>query len=74
MNDKRRNYNFEQTYVKLCENERLEIYHKYIIKSLRINLMKIGIDNTKINKVIELCQKAAMFGSMKIVKSVMSRT
>ena len=24
----RRNNNFEQTYVKLCENKRLKIYHK----------------------------------------------
>ena len=45
-----------------------------ITNTLRINFTKIGIDTTKINKVIELCQKAAMFGSMKIVKSVMSRT
>ena len=45
-----------------------------IITSLRDNLEKMGICSTQINKTIELCQKAALFGSMKIMKLVMGHS
>ena len=45
-----------------------------IIKSLRENITKIGICSNKIDKTIELCQKAALFGSMKIVKLLMNHS
>ena len=43
-----------------------------VTKKLSDDLEKIGIERTKVKKVIILAQKAALFGSVKIVKSAMS--
>ena len=42
------------------------------MKKLTADLEKIGIEKTKVNKCIVLSQKAALFGSVKIVKSAMN--
>ena len=44
-----------------------------ITKSLKESIRKIARANVKIENAIEQCQKAALFGSMKIVKSVMNK-
>ena len=43
-----------------------------IPKSFSRNLSKIGIQHFEISKTVEQCQKAAIFGSVKIIKSAMS--
>ena len=43
-----------------------------VTKKLYTDLEKIGIDKSRIKKCIEMSQKAALFGSVKIVKSVMN--
>ena len=45
-----------------------------IPKSLKKSLLKIGVPTHEISKTLELCQKAAIFGSVKIIKSVMKYT
>ena len=44
-----------------------------ITVSLRESLKLITIDNINLEKAVEQCQKAALFGTMKIVKSVMNK-
>ena len=43
-----------------------------VMKKLTNDLERIGIETPKIRKCIVLAQKAALFGSVKIVKSAMS--
>ena len=43
-----------------------------VMKKLSADLEKIGIEKAKVNKFIVLSQKAALFGSVKIVKSAMN--
>ena len=43
-----------------------------ITTSLKKDIRKIARENVKVENAIEQCQKAALFGSMKIVKSVMN--
>ena len=43
-----------------------------VMKKLSTDLEKIGIEKTKVNRCIVLSQKAAMFGSVKVVKSAMN--
>ena len=43
-----------------------------VTKQLSTDLEKIGIERSRTNKCIVLAQKAALFGSVKIVKSAMS--
>ena len=43
-----------------------------VMKKLTKDLERIGIETKKIGKCIVLAQKAALFGSVKIVKSAMS--
>ena len=43
-----------------------------VMKKLTKDLERIGIETKKIEKCIVLAQKAALFGSVKIVKSAMS--
>ena len=43
-----------------------------VMKKLTNDLERIGIEKSKIGKCIVLAQKAALFGSVKIVKSAMS--
>ena len=43
-----------------------------VMKKLSADLEKIGIEKAKVNKCIVLSQKAALFGSVKIVKSAMN--
>ena len=43
-----------------------------VMKKLSADLEKIGIEKTKVIKCIVLSQKAALFGSVKIVKSAMN--
>ncbi len=43
-----------------------------VMKKLTNDLERIGIERTELTKVIILSQKAALFGSVKIVKSAMS--
>ena len=43
-----------------------------IITSLKKDISKITRENVKVENAIEQCQKTALFGSMKIVKSVMN--
>ena len=43
-----------------------------ITTSLKKDISKIARENVKVENAIEQCQKAALFGSMKIVKSVMN--
>ena len=43
-----------------------------VMKKLTADLEKIGIEKSKVNKCIVLSQKAALFGSVKIVKSAMN--
>ena len=45
-----------------------------IPKSLKKSLLKIGVPTHDITKTLELCQKAAIFGSVKIIKSAMKYT
>ena len=43
-----------------------------IVKNLSVDLIKIGIDKRIVPRAIMLSQIAALLGSVKIVKSVMS--
>ena len=45
-----------------------------IPKSLKKSLLKIGVPTHEVTKTLELCQKAAIFGSVKIIKSAMKYT
>ena len=44
-----------------------------VTTSLRENLTKIAINGFNLDKAVEQCQKSALFGTMKIVKSVMNK-
>ena len=81
-----KNYkNKQDTYFPLCV-ELKKLYKDYsfevipvaigatglVMKKLTQDLEKIGIGKTKITKCITLAQKAALFGSVKIVKSAMN--
>ena len=77
--------NKQDTYFPLCV-ELKKLYKNYsfevipvaigatglVMKKLTQDLEKIGIGKTKITKCITLAQKAALFGSVKIVKSAMN--
>ena len=43
-----------------------------VMKKLSADLEKIGIEKSHVTKCIVLAQKAALFGSVKVVKSAMS--
>ena len=81
-----KNYkNKQDTYLPLCI-ELKKLYNEYsfevipiaigatglIMKRMSQDLETIGIGKTKITKCITLAQKAALFGSVKIVKSAMN--
>ena len=81
-----KNYKIKQDhYLPLCI-ELKKIYPEYsyevipiaigatglVMKKLSIDLEKIGIEKSKITKLVVLTQKSALFGSVKIVKSAMN--
>ena len=42
------------------------------MKKLTVDLEKIGLEKPMVKRAVELSEKAALFGSVKIVKSAMS--
>ena len=81
-----KNYKTKQdSYLPLCV-ELKKLYPKFsyvvipvaigatglVMKKLSADLETIGIEKQKVRKTIVLAQKAALFGSVKIVKSAMS--